>query len=459
MFAKLIVDNPEQESNSSVVEGLAYASLQPKVKEDLAANGPFLQNLIKTLRAAPSRSSTTYGALGILANLTRYTPVQSDEQKRLGQLRAYANAAGRTAQQPSALEDDKHVAARCAKVFAAGVTPVLVAHSKNVSPAATSLIVGIVHAMATTPKLRGKLAQQGAVPMLLDVHRATAVLPDASKALSTDRPQSTELVQRTAAQALARILISTDPSLVFGGNQSTPMAAAIRPLALLLKRYEDGESAPGGGGSSGYDLLPTFEGLMALTNLASVDDDMRQQILRAARPDIEEWLLSANVRVRRAAVELVCNLVQCAEGVALYANAGAGAGGDPAARNRLNILMALADAEDEGTRNAAGGAIATMLVYETVVAGVLDRPGGVQILLDLALDLNSEGLRHRGAAAILSIVSASSALGVRARAVVRAADGVAVLSECARTSREPAVVEIALKALEKLLKEPAEPAA
>jgi hypothetical protein len=215
------------------------------------------------------------------------------------------------------------------------------------------------------------------------------------------------------------------------------MSAAIRPLASLLRRDE-----------TDRDLLPAFEALMALTNLASTDDDTRRGILRAAWPDVEEQILSDNARVARAAVELVCNLVQGPEGVALYAD-----DASPQARNRLNILVALADAEDAGTRNAAGGALAALLAHEGAVAGVVARPRGVAIVLGLCAASESEDLRHRGAVAVYSMVSCDGATGRKAREAVRAADGVAILTECAKVSRRAEVVEVAVYALKALLEE------
>lgn len=412
------------------MEGLAYASLQPKVKDDLAGNSEFLKNLVKTLQDAPPRSPVTYGALSIFSNLTRYQPPQSEEQKRLGQLKAYANAAGKSAQQPNPLNEDEYVSERCQKVFAAGVTPVLVTHSKRGSAASLALIIGIIHALSVTPGLRGRLAQQGAVRLLIDAWTALGAVDGASSGADT------VVAQRTAAQALARILISTNPTHVFGGTRPMPISAAIRPLAALLKREDDS-----------YDLLPAFEALMALTNLASTDDDTRSGIVRAAWPDVEEQILSNNERVTRAAVELVCNLVQAPEGIILYAD------GSPAARDRLNILVALADAEDEGTRNAAGGALASLLTYEGVVEAVLARERGIQIVLGLCSASETEDMRHRGAVAVYSMVAFSGETGKKARKAIREANGVTILTECAKVSRRAEVVEVTVFALKELLKE------
>lgn len=447
------VDDGGREDCQSAVEGLAYASLQPQIKEDLAADDDFLKQLIVTLQDAPPRSSLTYGGLSIFANLTRYQPAQSEEQRRIGELKAYADAANGQGSGPSkeavevnTLNDDAHVSQRCLRVFAAGVTPVLVSHSKKGSAASLGLIVGILHALSTTAKIRGQLAQQGAVRLLIDAW--TALQPPKTTPGGTTTPLGTSsnppgsvpttAAQRTAAQALARILISTNPALVFGGTQPVSMATAIRPLASLLVADDNAENP--------RDLLPTFEALMALTNLASAEDDtIRRGILRSAWPALEDLLLANHALVARAAVELVCNLVQCQDGVALYAD------GSPAAATRLHILTALADAEDMGTRSAAGGALAALSSYTGVVLALVARPRGVASIVGLCKPSEPEDLRHRGAVVIYNMAAADGDVGQTAREALRTADAATVLKDCAKASRRPEVVEAAVYALKALV--------
>ncbi|KAG6019275.1 hypothetical protein E4U41_003311 [Claviceps citrina] len=428
LFTKMILREDERDPDADKrhsVEGLAYASIQPKIKESVARNEPLLKKLVKTLTTAPPRSPTTYGALSIFANLTRYRPALTDEQNKMSQLKAYADAAGKLAG-PDMRDDDEHVAKRCRAVFDAGIMPVLVTHSKNGSPASLGLIISIIHSLAVTKSLRGPLAQQGAVKLLLV---GWALVPETDAA-----------ARRTAAQALARILISTNPALVFGGNRSNPIGAAIRPLVSILPPDPAAETR---------DLLPTFEALMALTNLASLDDgdeddSTRSTIIRLAWPHIEEQLLSSNSLVAKAATELVCNLTQAPDGIALYAD------GSAQAATRLHILLALADAEDEGTRSAAGGALASLTGFAPVVCSVVQRERGVQVLLAMCNDAQP-GLRHRGAVSVYNLVTAEGEAGQLARDKVLAEGGVEALKQCLRQSRQPEVVQMTVEALKAVL--------
>jgi len=421
MFTKTLLTDPGQSTQSSI-EGLAYASLQPKVKEDISKNKELLETLVKTLENAPPKSPLTYGALSIFMNLTVFRPVQTEEEKRMTQLKAYANAAGKL--QPEPLNDHEHTTERCKRVFEAGLTPVLVSHSKNGSLASLSLIVSILFALSTTISLRGQLAQQGAVRLLI---AAWAALPE--------RDQK---VRRAAAQALARILISTNPTIVFGGNRPIPQSNAIRPLTSIIAPDPDAETR---------DLLPTFEALMALTNLASTDDETRHAIVRLAWDDIEDQLLSPNARVTTAAVELICNLVQSpTDAIALYGD------GTTKANNRLKILVALADAEDTATRSAAGGALASLTGYESIVRAIATRDRGPEIILGLCGE-ESEDLRHRGAFVVYNMVAADGEAGKLAREKLLEAGAVQALTDCAKKNRRSEVVEVTVQALKLLLEQ------
>ncbi|RYP06273.1 hypothetical protein DL764_003249 [Monosporascus ibericus] len=418
-FTTMLLTDPDFSKQLSV-EGLAYASIRPTVKEEIAHNKELLKALVETLAKAPAKSPLAYGGLSIFLNLTRYPPVQSEEEK-INQLKAYANAAGKLAA-PNPLNDHEHVSKRCKLVFEARITPALVAHSRNGSTASLSIIISIIHALSTTQSIRGQLAQQGAVNVLI---AAFSVLPD-----------SEEHAKRTAAQALARILISINPALVFGGTRSRPQSTAIRPLLSILIPDTAAETR---------DLLPTFEALMALTNLASTNDaETITAIIRSAWPAVEDLLLSSNHLVSKAAVELVCNLVQSVEGVALYAE------NTPQAFNRLHILLALADAEDEATRSAAGGALAGLTAYEEVVRAVVRRERGVDVVLGMCKE-EKEDLRHRGVVVACNMVFCGGEAGDKAREAIKKAGGVEALTQCAKMSRSAAVVEGAVQALKGLL--------
>lgn len=380
----------------SSIEGLAYTSLQPKVKEDIITNSGLVSKLVGYLKANASNDPSNFGILTIFANLTVYRPTLTEEQKRMTQLKSYANSQKPVDDNP--LDDDKCVTARCKKVLDAGLVPVLLSNSKGQTATIITISVNIIHSLAKEQKHRGLLAQQGAVKLLLQSLSTTPY---------TDQQSPSP---PTAAHALARILISVNPTHLF--SAALPATSTIRPLTLLLTPDTSSELT---------NLLPVFESLLALTNLASMPDPaVSETIIRTVFATLEDLLLSSTPLIQRAAVELLCNLMAAPSCVAKFAD------GSPAAKNRLQILLALADVQDGDTRRAAGGALAMLTEWDAAVDAVVLKPRGVGVLLGLCGDESSE-VRHRGFVCVLNVVSAPGDVGVRGVDALRKAGGMEIV--------------------------------
>ena len=397
-----MMNDDVEDSKQTSIEGLVYASVQPKTKDRLAKDILFLQNLLKTIKESPPTSPAVFGGLTILENLTRFLPNLSEEQKRMSQLKAYANAS-KVAPKTDPLDKAKAVTERCKTIVDAGVVPILANLSKRLSPTSVSTVFNIMLSIGRVTKSRGTLAQQGGVKLLLQNYAAI-------KGNSADEKKS----RRVAAHALALILISTNPSLLFPASGSLPITSAIRPLLTLLS--DDSALLSEGP----RDLLPTFESLLALTNLASVPSSAPSElIISQAWDTIEDSLLSNNVLIQRASTQLICNLVNHAKGIELFAD------GSTAAAVRLHILLAMADVEDNETRKAAGGALASVTQFEGAVQAVLNRERGVAILLGLCED-DDEEIVHRGVCCVMNIIHIEGSLGPEARTKVHGHGGIRI---------------------------------
>ena len=142
----------------TAVEALAYASIQGRVKEVLTADVAFLSTLTALLKD-PSEKGLRFGVLTIIFNLTEFLPAATAEQAKIDQLKAYANQSKPEA--VDALNDDKHVEARCRKVIDAGVVQVMVDSVKGASTTLLKIISAISLSLTKTPKNCGILVQQG----------------------------------------------------------------------------------------------------------------------------------------------------------------------------------------------------------------------------------------------------------------------------------------------------------
>ncbi|KAL8976794.1 MAG: hypothetical protein Q9205_007277 [Flavoplaca limonia] len=409
MFKKLLAD-PLQENKQSSIEGLAYASIQPSIKEDLIDDRLFLSRLMDSLKASHPGATTIFGALTLIEHLTRYLPVLSEEQKKMDQLKAYANAS-KSESKPDPSEEDPAVSRRCKVIVEAGVVTTFVAISDHLSPASTAIVANIMLSLTRTPALRGTVAQQGGARLLLTKYTAVTGVSAIDKQ-----------ARFAMAHALARILISIDPTLVFPTAGSPPLTSATRPILSLLKQ-NDAEVSEGP-----RDLLPTFEALLALTNLASTpSEEATVVIIRQTLGLLEDLLLSNNKMIQRAATELVCNFMTSPAGVEIFADE------SKAAARRLHILLALADVEDSATRKAAGGALATLTCYDVLVKGIVAKERGMEILLGLCTDENHE-IMHRGLVCIDNIAQMQEPAGRQAREKLEGIHAVSTLREVADSS-------------------------
>ncbi|KAK0259271.1 SWI5-dependent HO expression protein 4 [Friedmanniomyces endolithicus] len=397
-----------QSETEQAIEGLAYISLQPKAKEEIASNNALLRSLVKALK---ERQAALFGCLTVFANLTAYRSALSEEQKKLAQLKAYANSSNVPERDP--LDADKYVTARCKKLLDCDVVAALVAacsgkqQTAALSSANMMLVVGVLLALAKEQKHRAKMAQQGAVKLLLQI-RDRNVAIDTAKTSTVEASHITHI----AAHALARLLISLNPAHLF--SASAPSSSAVSALIPLLS---PSTTAGADGGNEQRDLLPTFEALLALTNLASASEDTtaRDLLLRDAPiAAIEDLLFSSNTLVQRASAELVCNLMVSHACVAKFAD------GSGEAKRRLIILTALTDVQDLATRRAAGGALAALTEWDGAVTAVMDvKEGkGVKAVVRMCGD-ESEEVVHRGLVCLANIVGAPGEVGERSVRMVK----------------------------------------
>lgn len=426
-FKESVSKQQSGDNISHAIEGLAYSSMKPEVKEQIAKDSGFLKDFFRVLLNKKADNTLLYGGLMTICNVTRYPPNLSEEQKKLSELKAYANTSKPA--QPEKLDDEEHVKARCNALIDAGVMPLLVECGKQKFSSIHGLTHQILLALSKDPKSRGKLAQQGAVKLLV-----AALNPGG------DAPRKLDEAAYHAAHALARILISVNPTHVFPSSGFPQITSAVRPLLLLLTPPETNSAV-----DQPRDLLPVFESLLALTNLASSPDrNAGATIVRAGWPTIEDLLLSNHSYIQRAACELVCNLMTCEQGIGKFAD------GSARAAQRLHIILALADVDDLATRRAAGGALAGLTEYESAIRAIVSRPRGVEILLSLCGD-EDEGLVHRGVVCVRNLVSATGEVGVAARKELVEKGAVEVLKGCLMRTRNSAVVETGVEALKALL--------
>ena len=194
-------------------------------------------------------------------------------------------------------------------------------------------------------------------------HRGIIVAEGGARALVGLANKNTEKGKLQAAQALAKIGITANPEIAFPGQRA---AEVVRPLLLLAKQ-------PFG--------LMQFEAAMALTNMASVSEDLRMRVVREdGIKVIEDLMFEDDWRIRRVAVECLTNLMYCEKVYEMYATKE----GKCWERMKLLILLAGSVEDDYETARAASGCIALLSTSPDVCMRITEEKQGMLIMKENA---------------------------------------------------------------------------
>lgn len=396
------LDDSESDSMSRSVyeialEGLSFTSLKPDTKMRVVSNQTILDNLVAVITDHTREIPWVYCALSVFSNVTMYAPKITAEQEKLTKLKAYAEGGQKKDVEEKTdpkkdFEPDNLVALRNKKIIdKTKLVQALTNCAPHFTQTCCNTAAAILRNLATEKTSRGKFAQQGGISVLLYL-----ILPldperekksqkesgkdaeDAALIMNWDNYRVDPQGLIVATSGLARTLISIDPSHALGSKISPTIA--ILPLLRQLSNVMEvgGSSGAGLGGPLGQPtrgsaavsdipLLDIFESLLALTNLAAVDNTCSDIIVRLGWSRIENLMLSNNILVQRASIELVCNLatsMKCAE---MFCNTDNNFKVLSTSASRLELLAALTDLDDAAARTAAIGAIATLTGWGRVV--------------------------------------------------------------------------------------------
>lgn len=377
----IIMTNGELSSMVEAIEGMAYLTIDPAIKETLSRDPAFLKRIFSLFSYRKLNSPVTsgnlslvYGVLSIITNITSYRPRLSEEQSQVEKLKSMTKSGkgSLSAQEPSILDSDDHVRARVRRLIDAGVLPVFSAAMSQTNSRGVRLNVGkALLSIVEDKENRGKVLQAGGARVLQNLIKESR-----ESCEPPNRELTRNVIDVEPIQALAKLSITSSPVQVFGPNVGA-MIDAIPPFSHMVTHPSS-------------NLLQRFEGTMALTNIASYSTDLATRIAKADGliNKVELLLLEDHVLVQRASMELICNLIAGSDEI--FERYG---GGDTlgSAMSKLQVVLALSDVDDLPTRLAASGALATLTTS----------PGACRALLALQLD------RHRFLPMLAQLISPS----------------------------------------------------
>lgn len=406
-LAEVLVDaatrtDDDEEGDSTVVaclEGLAYLTLTPSRRIKEVACRPALLDRIfsyapldkSTPPRRPPNPGRDYSIATLLYHLTAF-PLLEDAESDAAQVERLKRFAARGGGGGAAEKETvEQVTARVSQIVEHSTSPIPTVRHLCLSPSLPTrrLAGSILHALVTPQRLRGRLLQAGVHRLLLTLVRHVPTPFDVALDLAP-------------VQALSKLLITANPLAVFGPTAGAPLLLeATTALTLPLAT-----TAP-------TPLLATFESLMALTNVASLDPDLTDRIARIqlggggglgspGGPSLlgvlEELVVHPNGMVARAATELVCNLVASESGIAYFEPIPPPPPRPPRSARcccaRVELVLALSTSDDVPTRLAASGALTSLVSSELISTALATRTEYVDRLLGLLED-DDAGVRHR----------------------------------------------------------------
>uniref|UniRef100_UPI00398F017F protein unc-45 homolog A-like n=1 Tax=Pristiophorus japonicus TaxID=55135 RepID=UPI00398F017F len=382
-------DSLQSNTRRWATEGLAYLTFDADVKEEFVGDQPAVHAMFELAKSEDK--TALFAVASTLVNCTN----SYDKETPDPQLLELAKYAKQHVPEEHPKDKPKHVGKRIGTLLKAGVVSALVCMAKKESPALTDackeMIARVFLALVEAPEDRGIVVAQGG---------GKALLPLAS--------EGTEIGKTKAAQALAKITITSNPEIAFPGER---VYEVIRPLVSLLHLDRTG--------------LQNFESLMALTNLAGISERLRQKIIKEkAISMIESYMFEDHEMIRLAATECMCNMVLSEEVQELFLAEGT---------DRLKLLVLYSGEDDEKLRCAAAGAVAflTSLQPKLCLKMTQVTTHWLEILQALVLSSNVD-LQHRGLVITLNVMGAERELA----ALLMETEMLEILSALTRDSDE-----------------------
>lgn len=340
-------------------EGLAYLTLDADVKEILVNDADALNILLDL--AKKGDTTIMYGICSTFVNLTN----AYDKPEKNPELEAIAEYAKQPLPKKHEKDEDDYVKKRIQKLMNKGLISALVNFTDIKSENTREMLARILNAVTVEIEHRGIVVAQGGVKTLL---------PLADK----NTPKGITL----ASQALAKIGITSDPRLAFSGQRCMEV---VRPLVRMLHFQEE--------------PLIKFEGLMALTNLASMSDEVRRRIMKEKGfQAVESLMFEEDDEIKQAATECMCNLVLNEQAFQRYKEQ------DDCERVKLVTLYCGEDPPE--LSRAASGTLAILTSDADICKEVMKVKSCLEIFKYLVSSENLE-LRHRGLYVVANMLEAS----------------------------------------------------
>ncbi|SCU81918.1 LANO_0B04566g1_1 [Lachancea nothofagi CBS 11611] len=281
------------EFEEMAVEGLAYLSLKLSVKSLLIKKERLRPVFLDYLKSEKTSFPMYYGILVILGNLSSPLEPETQEQKTVESLKAYASSKS-VETEPEMIALKESDVSRFVSHFilhqnVIGLVKAQIRKRNRQSSGPRAQLLRIVYNAARSKTLITESVKQGSVTFLLESLASNTV---------------TEESRLLALKSLARTLTLVNPQLVFKDY------SALNALPFLFELIPDPTKPTFDGNIKSKD---TYESLLALTNLATLQDSsvVCEKIVTVPIfwNKIENLMLDTTVEIQRSTLELLSNLM------------------------------------------------------------------------------------------------------------------------------------------------------
>ncbi|QID85412.1 SWI5-dependent HO expression protein 4 [Saccharomyces pastorianus] len=280
------------------VEGLAYLSLKPSVKNMIRNDENFVKMLI-TMVQNQKMTHSLYGLLVMVANLSTLPEENNGSAQSINDLRVYADLkAPSTKNTGNDKESKEDITLFVEKyVLKAELISYLKTKMQTLSPNCKQQVVRVIYNTTRSKGFISECIAQGGTAVVLEY--------------LVGKQDVGEPIRILGCRALSRMLIFTNPALIF---KKYSALNAIPFLFELLPRSTPVDDNPLHNDEQ-IKLTDNYEALLALTNLASSETSDGEEVCKhivstpAYWSTIENLMLDENVPLQRSTLELISNMM------------------------------------------------------------------------------------------------------------------------------------------------------
>lgn len=356
------------------IESLSYLSLNEPIKTSLRQQEDLVEKLVSLLESTSITSSVLYGDIIIIANLMEPKKAQTPNERAIQQMKKKSTET--TAEEiiqfrKSMLLNHKIVEKLCLL----SAKNELVKASLASAPRFNSLYMDIFSQITSSQdrQVRQEVFKQGAYAFVSQYLMKNSEMIGTSFQ-AKDHDDTAVDCRHNALQTLARIIIANNPQLLVEEKLELTVVFLVELLGAPMDQYQGKLFEKGNSLLEKVTIIDKYEAMLALTNLASVDDGSIRKIIIAKTFDqhLDNFIIdSDNSQLQRASWELVSNLISEPILMAKFFNVDGTSSTQKANYKRLQLLIKLLNSTDESLQITLSGLLANVTSQFPMICEIL----------------------------------------------------------------------------------------